>query len=249
MSDIITGRNPVLEALRAGHPVHKILLARNLPRHSGIAEILHLAKEQRIPVEYVPVPTIQQETGGAAHQGVLAYAAARAYQSLDDLLSISREKNEPAFYAVLDGVEDPQNLGAIVRTAEATGAHGIIVRARRAVGLTPALARASAGAIEYVPVARVANIAQAISTLQKENIWVVGIDPSGQTDYTEIDFAPPTALVIGGEGQGVSALVRQRCDTLARIPMCGKISSLNASVAAALALYEVFRQRRGKLVP
>jgi 23S rRNA (guanosine2251-2'-O)-methyltransferase len=146
-------------------------------------------------------------------------------------------------FIILDGIEDPHNLGAILRTADATGAHGVIIRERRAVGLTPIVEKASAGALEYIPVARVANISQTIETLKKNNVWIVGIDQTGDINYTQVDYVPPTALVIGGEGQGLSNLVKKHCDFLAFIPMKGKISSLNASVATGVAMYEVVRQR------
>jgi 23S rRNA (guanosine2251-2'-O)-methyltransferase len=178
------------------------------------------------------------------HQGVIAFAASQKYLVLDDLFSISAEKREPPLYCILDGIEDPQNFGSIIRTAEASGIHGIVIRSRRAVGLTAAVARASAGAIEYVPVAVVPNISQAIEKLKKNNVWSVGIDVEGEVDYTAIDFKSPTAIVIGGEGKGISDLVKKRCDYLASIPMRGKISSLNASVAAALVMYEALHQRQ-----
>jgi 23S rRNA (guanosine2251-2'-O)-methyltransferase len=169
--------------------------------------------------------------------------AVKDYVSLDDLLAISKNKNEPALYCILDGIEDPQNLGAILRTAEATGFHGVVVRVRRAVGLTSIVAKASAGAVEYMPVARVVNIAQSVERLKKDGIWVVGIDISGKQDYTGIDYKLPVAIVIGGEDKGLSELVRKRCDSLAFIPMKGRIGSLNASVATAVVMYEAYRQR------
>ncbi|MFC1963841.1 23S rRNA (guanosine(2251)-2'-O)-methyltransferase RlmB [Chloroflexota bacterium] len=243
MTEIITGRNPVLEALRVGRPIQKILLARNISRHSVIAEILHLAQSEGVPVEYVPDNVLQKQAGTPGHQGIIAHTAAKDYVNLEDLFAISREKGEPPLYCILDGVEDPQNLGAIIRTAEASGTHGVIIRSRRAVGITAAVARASAGAVEYLPVARVVNIARVIEDLQEKGVWVSGIDPAGKVDYRRIDFTPPAAIVIGGEGQGLSELVRKKCDYLACIPMRGRISSLNASVAAALVMYEAFRQR------
>ena len=173
----------------------------------------------------------------------MAYAASKSYVTVDDLLAVSKEKMEHPLYCVLDGIEDPQNLGAILRVSGATGTHGVIIRSRRAVGLTPAVAKASAGAIEYVPVARVSNIAYTIAALQEQNVWVVGVDGSGESLYTDVDYAAPTAIVIGGEGKGVSDLVRRKCDSVVRIPMRGRIESLNASVAAALVLYEAYRQR------
>jgi 23S rRNA (guanosine2251-2'-O)-methyltransferase len=241
---IIEGRIPVLEALRAGRPVNRIMLDKNAKAQGTIAEIERLARQQGVPVDHVDSQILNRENPGGASQGVIAYAAAKEYVGLDDILAIPLGKNEPAFFCVLDGVEDPQNLGAIIRTAEAAGVHGIIIRSRRAVGITPAVAKASAGAVEYVPVARVANIAQAIETLKKNNVWVVGIDMSGEAEYTRVNLRLPTAIVIGGEGQGLSALVKKRCDVSAFIPMQGKITSLNASVAAAVVMYEVLRQRR-----
>ena len=244
MSDIINGKNPILEALKAGRPVNKILVDKNIARHTTIAEILNIAKQQDIPVEFVGRFIIDKESPPGINQGIIAFIAAKDYVNLEDLYKISQQLDEPPFYVILDGIEDPQNLGAILRTAEATGVHGVIIRSRREVGLTSGVARASAGAVEYVPVARVTNIAQTIEELKRNNIWVVGIDMSGETSYQKVDFKSPTALVIGSEGKGLSDLVRKRCDLLASIPMKGKISSLNASVAAALAMYEVFTQRR-----
>jgi 23S rRNA (guanosine2251-2'-O)-methyltransferase len=243
MSSIIEGRNPVLEALRSDRPVSKILLARNIERHSVIAEIIHLSKARGIPVEYVERQAIDRQSQTGANQGVLALAAAKEYTDLDELLAIPAAKKEIPFFVVLDGIEDPHNLGAILRTADAAGVHGVIIRERRAVGLTPVVEKASAGALEYVPVAQVTNISQTIETLKKNNIWVVGIDQSGDTGYTKVDYRPATAIVIGGEGQGLADLLKKRCDFLVRIPMKGKISSLNASVAAGVVMYEVVRQR------
>lgn len=243
MPDILAGRQPVLEALRAGRPVNRVLVSQDAGRHSVIAEILYLAQSRRIPVDFVPRIALDQTVTGASHQGVIAYAGAKEYVTLDDLLEVSRAKGEPPLYCVLDGIEDPQNLGAILRTCSASGVHGVVVRSRRAVGLTTAVSKASAGAIEYVPVARVNNIAYALSSLQQQNVWVIGIDGSGESVFTDIDYAVPTAIVIGSEGKGVSDVVRRKCDAVARIPMKGDIHSLNASVAAAIVLYEAYRQR------
>lgn len=243
MADTIEGRNPVIEALKSGRPINRILLAGDIGRHTAVAEILHLSQARGIPVEYVTRRVIDESSTTSAHQGVIAYAAAKEYISLEDLLTISGERNEPPLYCILDGIEDPQNLGAILRTAEASGIHGVIIRSRRAVGLTAAVAKASAGAIEYVPVARVSNISQAMVTLKRNSVWVVGIDPAGKTDYSKVDFTLPTAIVIGSEGKGLSDLVKKTCDFLVAIPMLGKITSLNASIAAALVMYEALKQR------
>ena len=243
MADIIEGRNPVIEALKSGRTINRILLARDIGRHSAIAEVLHISQARGIPVEYVTRRVIDESSTTSAHQGVIAYAAVKEYVALENLLIISKERNEPPLYCILDGIEDPQNLGAILRTAEASGIHGVIIRSRRAVGLTAAVAKASAGAVEYVPVARVSNISQAVVTLKRSGVWVVGIDPTGKIDYSQVDFRLATAIVVGGEGTGLSDLVKKRCDSVASIPMRGKITSLNASIAAALVMYEAFKQR------
>jgi len=243
MADIIEGRNPVIEALKSGRTINRILLARDIGRHSAIAEVLHISQARGIPVEYVTRRVIDESSTTSAHQGVIAYAAVKEYVALENLLIISRERNEPPLYCILDGIEDPQNLGAILRTAEASGIHGVIIRSRRAVGLTAAVAKASAGAVEYVPVARVSNISQAVVILKRSGVWVVGIDPTGKIDYSQVDFRLATAIVVGGEGKGLSDLVKKRCDSVASIPMRGKITSLNASIAAALVMYEAFKQR------
>jgi 23S rRNA (guanosine2251-2'-O)-methyltransferase len=248
MPEIICGRNPILEALKAARPLNRVLIDAHIPRHGVITEIIGLAHSLGVPVEYVEQRALDKF--GPGSQGIAAFTAAKEYVDLEDLLKISADRNEPPFYVVLDGIEDPQNFGAILRTADAAGVHGVIVRERRAVGLTSAVAKASAGAVEYVPVARVVNIAQTIeklkaqsSKLRAQGIWVVGIDMDGETDFTRIDYRTGVAVVIGGEGKGLSPLIKKRCDVLARIPMKGKISSLNASVAAALVMYEVYRQR------
>jgi 23S rRNA (guanosine2251-2'-O)-methyltransferase len=243
MSDIIQGRNPLLEALKSGRSVNKILLARNIGRHSSIAEIIHLSRDKRIPVEFVDRRVIDEACESFNHQGVIAYASVKEYVSLDDLFDESRKRDEEPLYCILDGIEDPHNLGAILRTADASGVHGVIVRSRRAVGLTSIVEKTSAGAVEYIPVARVSNISQAIQILKQHNIWIIGVDASGKAKYTQIDYKLPTAIVIGSEGKGVSDLVRKNCDSLVSIPMRGNINSLNASVAAALVTYEAFRQR------
>jgi 23S rRNA (guanosine2251-2'-O)-methyltransferase len=244
MSDTIEGRNPVLEALKSGRSLNKVILANNIGQHSAIAEILYHSRSRNIPVEYVSKEAIDRISVTHMHQGVIAYAAIKETIALEDLLEISKRKNEPPLYCILDGIEDPQNFGAILRTIDASGVHGVIIRSRRAVGVTAAVSRASAGAVEYVPIAMVANISQTIEKLKKHNIWVVGIDTTGEIEFTKVDYKLPTSIVIGSEGKGLSDLVSKRCDYLAKIPMAGKISSLNASVAAALVLYEAFRQRR-----
>jgi 23S rRNA (guanosine2251-2'-O)-methyltransferase len=243
MPFIIEGKNPTIELLKSGHPVTNIFLADGLKPDKAITEILRLARSKNVPVERVPRHIIDNQSTTAVNQGVIAYAALKEYVSLDDLLAFSAEKNEPPLYVVLDGIEDPQNLGSILRTAYATGIHGVVIRERRAAGLTAAVAKASAGAMWYILVASVSSIAGAIETLKKNNVWVTGIDRSGKEEYSRIDFKSPSAIVIGSEGKGLSELVRKRCDFLAHIPMQGEINSLNASVAAALVMYEAFKQR------
>jgi len=246
MSNLIEGRNPVLEALRSGRTIGKIWLAKNCARHGAIAEIIHIARTKNILIEYVEPSAINRLSETRASQGVIAFASAKDYVDLDTLLSISQTRGEPAIYLILDGIEDPHNLGAILRTADAAGLHGVIVRERRAVGLTPAVEKAAAGALEYVAVAKVVNIAQTIVTLKQNNIWIVGIDQAGDINYRLLDYRPPTAIVIGGEGQGLSELVKKRCDFLACIPMRGHIASLNASVAAGVVMYEAVKQREAR---
>jgi len=245
--DLIEGRNPLIEALKAGRPVSKILLDSNIKRHGAVERILTLSKSRGVSVEFVDRQIIEKQSSTGSSQGVIAFAEVKKFVDLGELIDISLAKPDKPLYLLLDGIEDPHNLGAILRTAEATGVHGVVIRERRAAGITPAAVKASAGAVEYVDISRVANISQAVVTLKKKGIWVTGIDMDGQTDYRSVDFTLPSAIVIGGEGQGLSELVRRRCDWVASIPMRGKIMSLNASVAAAVVMYEALRQRDGPL--
>ncbi len=242
---LIEGRNPVIEALKAGRPISKILMDRNIRRHGVVDLVLTLSKARGVPVEFVERQVIEQLGSTGSSQGVMAFTEARALMDLGELMAASRAKPAPPLYLMLDGIEDPHNLGAILRTAEATGVHGVVIRERRAAGITPAVVKASAGAVEYINIARVANISQAVVTLKKNGVWVMGIDMDGQADYRSLDLTLPVAIVIGGEGHGLSELVRKRCDWVASIPMKGKITSLNASVAAAVVMYEALRQREG----
>lgn len=243
--NIIEGKNPVIELLKASHPINKILLADTLRHGDSVNDIISLSCARGIPIEYVPRHVIDKNSSSSANQGVIAYAAVKDYVSLEDLMEISGARNEPALYIILDGIEDPQNLGSILRTAYASGMHGVIIRSRRAVGLTATVAKTSAGAVWHIPVARVSSIPQVIERLKKENIWTIGIDRGGKDKYTRMDFLLPVAIVIGSEGSGLSELVKRRCDFLVHIPMYGLINSLNASVAAALVMYEAFNQRNG----
>jgi 23S rRNA (guanosine2251-2'-O)-methyltransferase len=201
-----------------------------------------LAKEKGISIQSVPKKKIDQMVEGN-HQGVVAQVAAYEYSEVDDILKAAEDKNEAPFILLLDEIEDPHNLGSIMRTADATGAHGIIIPKRRAVGLTATVAKSSTGAIEYIPVARVTNMARTIEELKERGVWIVGTDAKGSDDYRSMDGKMPLGLVIGSEGKGMGRLVKEKCDFLVNLPMAGRVTSLNASVAASLLMYEVFRKR------
>ena len=239
--EIIVGRNPVVESLRSGRGVHKVLIANNLNRQS-IRELTKLCKGAKTPIEQVPRQEIDSKVRGN-HQGIIAYVKPYEYANLDDLYKRAESKGELPFFLILDELEDPHNLGSIMRTADATGVHGIIIPKHRAVGLTSTVAKTSAGAIEYVPVAQVTNIANTIEELKQNNIWVVGTEAEGSDDYRTLDGETAMALVIGNEGRGISRLVKEKCDWLVSLPMIGRVSSLNASVASSLLMYEIFRKR------
>ncbi len=236
----IVGRNAVSEALRAGRAIDHLLVARG-ERTGSIGAILAKAREIGIPVKEADARKLDALCG-PNHQGVAAAAACKPYATLDEVLAVAKERGEPPFLVVCDALEDPHNLGAIVRTAEAAGAHGVIVPRRRSVGLTAAVYKSSAGAGEYLPVARVTNIADTLRELKKQNIWVYGLDMDG-TSWNRTDLRGAVALVVGSEGKGVSRLVREQCDGIVSLPMYGQIESLNASVACGILLYEVARQR------
>jgi 23S rRNA (guanosine2251-2'-O)-methyltransferase len=238
----IAGKHPVLEALKTQYPVNKIWLAKE-SKPNAFNDIMERSKEQGIVVQWVPRKKLDQVAKGISHQGVLAFVAAYPYAELDHLLQRAEEKGEPPFLLILDGLEDPHNLGSILRTADAAGVHGVILPKRRSVGLTATVAKTSAGAIHYVPVARVTNLANTIEKLKKENIWVYGSGADAKLDYRQIDYRGPVALVIGHEGKGISRLVWEKCDEHIRLPLAGQVSSLNASVAAGVLMYEVYRQR------
>ena len=241
--DVIAGRNAVTEALRSGRPIDSLYVARGA--HTGsIGALIAKAKKQGIPVKEADAKKLDYLCGNAVHQGVVALAAAHTYASLDDLFALAQERGEPPFFIVADELEDPHNLGAIIRSADAAGAHGVIIPRRGGAGLTAAVMKASAGAAQHLPVARVANLASTVQELQKKNIWVYAADMDGE-DWCTVDYAGGVALVIGSEGSGVSRLLRERSDRIVSLPMYGRVNSLNASVAAGILLYEVARQRRG----
>jgi len=244
MAEQIEGRNPVLEAIRAGHHLNKIYILKT--ETSGpVRTIINAAQERGIPVNPVDVQVLNRMAVTRNHQGVIAVAAEWKYATVAEILKNSTVKDEPAFILLLDGVEDPQNLGSIIRTAEAAGVHGIIIPERRAVGLTAAVSRASAGAIEYLPVARVTNLTRTIRELKKAGLWFTGVEMDGRVELDQADLSGPIGLVLGGEGRGISRLVAEECDQMVRLPMWGKVNSLNVSVAAGVVLYEV-RRRRGQ---
>ncbi|ASS87513.1 23S rRNA (guanosine(2251)-2'-O)-methyltransferase RlmB [Geobacillus stearothermophilus] len=239
--DYIIGRNPVIEALKSGRDINKIWIAEGAQRHA-VEPVLEWAKRRGVLVQYVPKRKLDQMVDGV-HQGVIAQAAAYRYYEVDDLFARAARREEAPFFLILDEIEDPHNLGAIMRTADAVGAHGLIIPKRRSVGLTPTVAKASTGAIEHVPVARVTNLARTIDELKERGVWVAGTDADAKDDYRFLDGTMPLALVIGSEGKGISRLVREKCDFLFRLPMRGHVTSLNASVAASLLMYEVYRKR------
>lgn len=237
----IEGRNAVIEAFRSGKPIDKVLIMDGA-QDGPIQTIKREAKKHDTVVKFVAKERLDQISSTGMHQGVIAYAAAYEYAGVEDILEAARKKNEPPFIILLDNIEDPHNLGAIIRTANLAGAHGVIIPKDRAAGLTAAVARASAGALNYTPVARVTNLARTIEELKKEGMWFVCADMDGTVMYN-LDLKGAIGLVIGGEGAGVGRLVREKCDFVASIPMKGDIDSLNASVAAGVLAYEIVRQR------
>ncbi|HSP20820.1 MAG TPA: 23S rRNA (guanosine(2251)-2'-O)-methyltransferase RlmB [Planococcus sp. (in: firmicutes)] len=239
--EIIGGKNPVLEALRADRDINKIWIAEGVQK-KGITEILELAKEKKVLVQFVPKKKVDSLTD-SNHQGIAAAVAAYNYAELDDLFEAAASRSEDPFFLILDELEDPHNLGSIMRTADAIGVHGLIIPRRRAVGLTAVVAKASTGAIEHVPVVRVNNLSQTVDELKKRGLWIAGTDAKESADYRTMDAKLPLAVVIGSEGKGMSRLMRDKCDFLYQLPMVGHVTSLNASVAASLLMYEVYRKR------
>jgi len=242
MQEVICGKNPVKEALKAKRPISKIFIGKYKGKDAAIDRIIELAKSAGVPYSWADNYTLQKYA--KFNQGVVAIASAKGYSDFWEFLEDAKTKNEPPFILILDSLEDPQNFGAIIRTADAAGVHGIIIPKNRAVGVTTTISKTSAGAIEHVKVARVANLSSTINELKEHGLWVVGIDALGGCKLSEVDYTMPLAIVIGGENKGVTPLVRSRCDYMVRIPMRGKIPSLNASVAAALIMYEAYRKRK-----
>ncbi len=239
----IEGRNAVIEAFRSGKTIDKLYVLDGC-QDGPVMTIKREAKKQDISVKYVTKERLDQMSETGKHQGVIAVAAAYEYAEVEDILRAAEEKGEPPFVFLLDNIEDPHNLGAIIRTANLAGAHGVIIPKNRAVGLTATVARTSAGALNYTPVAKVTNLARTMEELKKKGMWFVCADMDGTLMY-ELDLKGPIGLVIGSEGEGVGRLVKEKCDMIASIPMKGNIDSLNASVAAGVLAYEIVRQKRG----
>lgn len=241
--DQVEGRNAVLELLESGRDINKILVAKG-EKHGSIYKILSIAKKRKIIITEVERNKLNQIAQTSNNQGVIAIVPPFNYCDVDDILKLSKKKNEMPFILILDGIEDPHNLGSIIRTAETAGVHGIIIPKRRAASVNSTVSKVSAGAIEYMKIARVNNINETIRYLKEQDIWICGTDMDTNIIYTKQDYRMPLAIVIGSEGFGMSRLVKENCDFLVKIPMKGKITSLNASVSAGIIMYEVLRQRK-----
>jgi 23S rRNA (guanosine2251-2'-O)-methyltransferase len=242
--DAIFGRNPVMEAIKSGKEIEKIYVSKTAK--GNISKIINLAKEAGIVVSTTDNETLSKLAGSQNHQGIVALSAVYQYFEVEDLLEYAEQKKEKPFLLILDEITDPHNLGAIIRSAEAFGVHGIIIPKRRAVGVNATVVKTSAGAVEHMKIAKVSNINNTIRNLKERGLWIVGTDVNGGKSFEEIDYDFPVALVIGNEGKGVSKLVLQNCDFVVKIPMKGKINSLNASVAASLLIYQVVSKRKDK---
>ena len=239
--DMLAGRNAVMEALKGSSRINRLMVADGSSEGS-IRELIAVAKEKGVPVQFLERSKLDSMAKGIRHQGVLAQVSPVEYVELEDILSKAREKQEDPFIILLDELEDPHNLGAILRSADAAGAHGVIIPKRRSCPLSATVAKTSAGAVEHVPVARIGNIVQTIKALKEEGLWVAGADMDGK-NYYEADLTGPLLLVVGSEGQGIGRLVKEQCDFIVRIPMLGAINSLNASVAGSVLMFEVTKQR------
>ena len=239
----VEGRRAVLEALRAEREISRILMAEGIEFGPQVSEVVTLANEQEIPVDAVSRNELERVSHTGKHQGVIAIVADPRYASIEDMVHLADERGVPPLIIVLDGVQDPHNFGAVARTANAAGAHGIVIPERRAVGITPGSIRASAGALEHVLIAREPNLSRSVKYLSQLGMKIIGLDAEGSTSHMATDLTGPTAIVVGSEGQGISSQVRPGCDLLVSIPMYGEVASLNASVSAAIVLYEAVRQR------
>ena len=240
---LMIGRNPVIEALKSGRGIDRLMIVKGAG--GSVIKIEGMARDRNIMIQYVQRNVLDRLAAGAAHQGVAAWVSEVEYCEPEDILKKAEEKGEDPFIIILDGIEDPHNVGAIIRTADAAGAHGVILQKRRAASITPTAEKAAAGAVEYVPAARVTNLVRTIQELKERGVWIGAADMAGSTVW-DSNLTGPIAIVIGNEGHGISRLVREQCDFTVSFPMMGKINSLNASNAAALLMYEVVRQRREK---
>lgn len=238
---IIEGRNPIIEALKSNRSIEKIMVNK-ASKEGSIKKILAMAKENKVIIQEVDRHKLDEMSESHAHQGVIAITSDYRYYDLDEILEIPKERGEDPFFIILDGITDPHNLGSIIRTADAVGAHAVIIPKRRSVQITPVVAKASAGAVEYLPVCKVTNIVNTIKTLKENGLWIAAVDMDGQTFYQQ-NLGGPLGLVVGSEGEGISRLVKQNCDFTVSMPMSGNVTSLNASVAGGILLYEVYRQR------
>lgn len=241
-TETVFGRNNVTELLLSETPVERVYLAGDA-KNSGYKKIVALCKARGVPIVHTDTAAIGRKAPGVNHQGVLALCGQKAYTSVEEILAAAAAKGEKPFLIIADEIADPHNLGAILRSADAFGAHGVVISKRRAAGLTPSVAKASGGAIHYIPVARAANLAQTVDFLREQNIWVYGCDMDGDRLYYEQDYSGGVALIVGGEENGISRILKEKCDFLVRIPMKGKISCLNASVAASVIMQEISKQR------
>ncbi len=242
IQEFVFGRNNVTELLLSGATVERVYLSGDI-KGGSFKKIVALCKEKGVPIVHTDVAAINRKAPNVNHQGVLAYAAQKEYATLDEILMLAEKKGESPFVIIADEIVDPHNLGAILRSADAFGAHGVVISKRRAVGLTPSVAKASGGAIHHVPVARVSNLVQAVEELKEKNVWVYGCDMAGENVYFEQDYSGGVALIVGSEESGISRLLREKCDFFVRIPMKGKVSCLNASVAASVIMQEIAKQR------
>ena len=246
MPDYVWGRNPVLETLRSNRQVKRLLLADGQRDAPSVAAILQEAARRHIPIETVPRHRLDQLSQGAVHQGCLAVVEARKYATLEQILDFARQKKEDPFLLILDAIQDVNNLGSLLRSAEATGVHGVIIPLHEAAEVNATVVKTSAGATEHLLIAQETNLTRTIDFLKKQNVWVIGLVGEAKTAYDKADLTGPLALVVGNEGKGISRLVREHCDLLITLPMHGSVNSLNAAVAGSIALYEALRQRSNK---
>ncbi len=239
-SSLLTGVHPVIEALRAGRPIERVLIARGV-KQQRLQPLIDDCRQRGIPVRFEPREALDRLAHGTAHQGVVALAAEKEYARLDDIIG---HLDHPGLLVALDGVEDPHNLGAIIRSAHAAGADAVVVPQRRSAGLSETVGKAAAGALEHLPVIRTTNLNQEIERLKQKRFWIYGFDERAEKNYDQVDYEGNVVLVLGGEGKGIHQLTAKHCDVLVKIPVAGRIASLNVSVAAGIALFEVLRQRR-----